>query len=99
MIVNPSISAFFPAFNEEANIAASIIKAREVLTSITNIFEIIIVDDGSEAINRFLKYVPGYRIVIGYRSPRRNPLIRLINAKGCFRSLAMCMLILNPINV
>lgn len=43
-----SISLFAPAFNEEGNIENFIKKADEVLKSITDDFEIIIVNDGSK---------------------------------------------------
>jgi len=41
------ISVFFPAFNEEANIANTVIKAKNVLENIATKWEIIIVNDGS----------------------------------------------------
>lgn len=44
----PSISAFFPAYNEEKNIGKSIEKALEVLAQITSTYEVIVVDDGSK---------------------------------------------------
>src|SRR5665213_732767 len=45
--VAPSISAFFPAFNEEANIAALCLKTAAVLKRITPEWEVIAVNDGS----------------------------------------------------
>ena len=41
------LSYFFPAHNEEANVAGLVDEALEVLPSIADTFEIIIVDDGS----------------------------------------------------
>jgi glycosyltransferase involved in cell wall biosynthesis len=44
----PSISAFFPAYNEEANIAALAEKTAAVLSRIAGEWEVIIVNDGSK---------------------------------------------------
>lgn len=41
------ISVFFPAYNEEANIANTVVKAKNVLEKIAKKWEIIIVNDGS----------------------------------------------------
>jgi len=41
------ISVFFPAYNEEANIANTVVKAKNVLEKIADKWEIIIVNDGS----------------------------------------------------
>ncbi len=132
------ISLFFPAYNEERNIALAIAQAKAVLNAIAEEYEIIVVDDGStdrtgdivdrlsvfdekvrvvrhclnrgygaavlsgiraaryewvfftdadlqfrlEEIPRLIAYAPEYPVVIGYRAPRRDPLMRLINAKG-----------------
>ncbi len=43
----PSISAFFPAYNEEANVAAMVERLRAVLPEVSDDYEIIVVDDGS----------------------------------------------------
>jgi glycosyltransferase involved in cell wall biosynthesis len=43
----PRLSYFFPAHNEEANVAGLVEEALEVLPSIADTFEIIIVNDGS----------------------------------------------------
>jgi len=43
----PTLSVIFPTFNEEANVAASVERAREVLRRHFDDFEIVIVDDGS----------------------------------------------------
>lgn len=43
-----SLSVFFPAFNEEANIESTVKKAKKVLKNITEKYEIIIVNDGSK---------------------------------------------------
>ena len=44
----PSISAFFPAYNEEANVASMVERLRGVLPGVADDYEIIIVDDGSQ---------------------------------------------------
>lgn len=33
-------------------------------------------------ISKLIKFIPEYKIVIGYRSPRKDPFMRLVNAKG-----------------
>jgi glycosyltransferase involved in cell wall biosynthesis len=43
----PSISAFFPAYNEEANVEAMVERLRGVLPRVSDDWEIIVVDDGS----------------------------------------------------
>lgn len=43
-----SLSIFFPAYNEEANIAETIRQADEMAQSVTDTYEIIIVNDGSK---------------------------------------------------
>jgi glycosyltransferase involved in cell wall biosynthesis len=43
----PSISAFFPAYNEEKNVAAMVERLRAVLPRVADDYEIIIVNDGS----------------------------------------------------
>jgi len=42
-----SISAFFPAYNEEANVAAMVERLHEALPKVADDYEIIVVDDGS----------------------------------------------------
>lgn len=42
-----SLSIFFPAFNEEANIATTLIDARNAALKLSKDYEIIVVDDGS----------------------------------------------------
>ncbi len=44
---NESISVFFPAFNDEATIAALVKTALEVLPQLTDDYEVIVVNDGS----------------------------------------------------
>jgi glycosyltransferase involved in cell wall biosynthesis len=133
-----SISIFFPTYNEEDNIVATVRKAEDVVQTITDTYEIIIVNDGSsdktpeiaerlarenlrvkvihqypnkgygaavwagiqsarydwifftdadlqfklEEMQKLVDFIPEYRVVLGYRAPRRDPFIRLINAKG-----------------
>ncbi len=43
----PSISAFFPAYNEEANIGELCLKTAKVLRAVAGEWEVIAVDDGS----------------------------------------------------
>jgi glycosyltransferase involved in cell wall biosynthesis len=45
--MKPEISVFFPCYNEEANIKTTVTKAVKVLAQFTDVFEVIIVDDGS----------------------------------------------------
>lgn len=42
------LSVFFPSYNEEKNIEATVRKAKSVLLKIAEVWEIIIVDDGSK---------------------------------------------------
>lgn len=42
-----SLSLFFPAYNEEANIALAIQQALQILPQVTDTYEIIVVNDGS----------------------------------------------------
>lgn len=42
------LSVFFPAYNEEENIKATVLHAVEVCQKLTDKYEIIIVDDGSK---------------------------------------------------
>jgi glycosyltransferase involved in cell wall biosynthesis len=43
-----SISVFFPAYNEEANITYTVSKAKQVLDKVADTWEIIIINDGSK---------------------------------------------------
>lgn len=43
----PSISAVLPAYNEEANVEASVVAVADVLWTLTDSFEIVVTDDGS----------------------------------------------------
>ncbi len=45
--MKPALSAFFPAYNEEGNIAKTVRQALEVLSAYADPFEVIVVDDGS----------------------------------------------------
>ncbi len=131
-----SLSIFFPAYNEEANIRGSVAAAEAVVRKITDRYEIIVVNDGSKdqtgAIadalardNAHIKvvhhhpnqgygaalwsgiqaaqydyvfftdadlqfdlselailthFVPQYQVVLGYRAPRRDNALRILNA-------------------
>jgi glycosyltransferase involved in cell wall biosynthesis len=46
--VTGSVSVFFPAYNEEANIEKAVLSAQTVLQEIASDYEIIIVNDGSK---------------------------------------------------
>ncbi len=48
MAKKPSISAFFPAYNEEANIGALATKTASVLKNLASQYEVIAVNDGSK---------------------------------------------------
>jgi glycosyltransferase involved in cell wall biosynthesis len=135
---NPlSLSVFFPAYNEEANIENSVREAEIVLKKLQVPYEIIIVNDGSKdgtaaisdrlaqenehvkvvhhdpnqgygaalwsgiqaaqyqyvfftdadlqfdlsELSILMHFVPEYKIVLGYRAPRRDPFLRILNAK------------------
>lgn len=43
----PALSVFFPTYNEQANIASTVKKAKKVLEEVADKWEIIIVNDGS----------------------------------------------------
>ena len=47
MTNKPSISIFFPAYNEEKNIGRAIEESLEALSKLTDTYEVIVVDDGS----------------------------------------------------
>ncbi|MDE2172445.1 MAG: glycosyltransferase family 2 protein [Patescibacteria group bacterium] len=65
---NPSISAFFPAYNEEMNIEHSVRAADAALRGITDTYEIIIVDDGSR----------DQTLAIADRLSAENPRVRVV---------------------
>ncbi len=63
-----SISIFMPAFNEEGNIATTIIDARDSAKLVANEYEIIVVDDGSrdrtdEVVLELAKHDSNIRVV------------------------------------
>ncbi|MDP2860738.1 MAG: glycosyltransferase family 2 protein [bacterium] len=67
----PEISVFFPAYNEEGNIAKTVEKAVAVLEKIAGKYEIIIVNDGSR--DRTGE--------IGKNLAKKNPSIKIITHK------------------
>ena len=65
---NESISVFFPAFNDEATIAALVKNALEVLPQLTDDFEVIVVNDGSTdstrlILNELASTFPNFKVV------------------------------------
>lgn len=63
-----NLSVFFPAYNEEGNIQATVIQAAEVLKSLNLNYEIIIVDDGStdktgEIADRLAAEIPEIKVI------------------------------------
>lgn len=133
-----SLSLFFPAYNEELNIAQSVAQAEQILRRIAKQYEIIIVNDGSkdstgaiadelsakdnhikvvhhspnqgygaavwsgvkaaqydyvfftdadlqfdlQELEQLVQFIPEYQVVIGYRAKRRDPFMRILNAKS-----------------
>lgn len=71
MITIKELSVFFPAFNEESNIRVTVEKALEVLPSVAETYEIIIVDDGSTDNTK----------EIADQIAAQNPLVRVIHHK------------------
>jgi Glycosyltransferases involved in cell wall biogenesis len=64
----PSLSIFFPAYNEEGNITTTIIDARNAAKKVASKYEIIVVDDGStdrtaEVVLELQKYDPSIRLI------------------------------------
>lgn len=139
-----SLSVFFPAYNEEKNIASSVEKALRVLKDLgIKNYEVIVIDDGSSdgtdrvaddlakkyscvrvihhpknlgygealksgfyqakydtivytdadgqfdfsEVGKFIDQLDGADVVVGYRLKRRDPLFRLLFAKGWAWSL------------
>lgn len=67
----PSISAFFPAYNEEANIGPLCLKTAAALKKVASRYEVIAVDDGSK--DRTAAVVRALH--------RKHPQIRLVSHK------------------
>ncbi|MEX0909659.1 MAG: bifunctional glycosyltransferase family 2/GtrA family protein [Candidatus Paceibacterota bacterium] len=68
---NISLSVFFPAYNEESNIAQSVSEAERAVKNITDTFEIIIVNDGSSDGTREISEWLAWK----------NPRVRVVNHK------------------
>lgn len=65
---SPKISAFFPAYNEEANIGWVVKKAVEILEKAAGDYEVMVVDDGSvdktgEVVKKLMKKEPKVSLV------------------------------------
>ena len=133
-----TLSIFFPAYNEEDNVAESIRRAEEVVQDITDTYEIIVVNDGSRdrtgeiadgiakqndnvrvvhhspnqgygaavwsgiraarydyvfftdadlqfdlaELHNLVRFAPDYKAILGYRARRKDPFLRVLNARG-----------------
>jgi glycosyltransferase involved in cell wall biosynthesis len=66
---NISLSIFFPAYNEESNIAESVAQAEQSVKEITDIYEIIVVNDGSSDGTREIAEFIAWK----------NPRVRVVN--------------------
>ena len=136
-LTNKSLSIFLPAYNEEENVKQSVITALNVAKKITDDFEVIVIDDGSNdktgkiidelgkkyskfrpihqknqgyggavwsgiknskkniifftdcdlqfdisELKKFIPFIKNYNAVFGFRKPRKDPFMRLLNAWG-----------------
>ena len=68
MSTSPSISLFFPAWNEEDYVERSVARAQEVLSQLTDDFEIIVVNDAStdrtgEICEQLAARIPQFRVI------------------------------------
>ena len=68
MTIMPSLSVFFPTFNEEANIKKTVLAAKKVLTKIADRWEILVINDGSsdrtqEMIRTLIKSDPRIKLI------------------------------------
>ena len=68
LVSRPSISAFFPAYNEEANIGALCLKTASVLKRVAGDWEVVAINDGSKdataaVVEALHKKEPGIRVV------------------------------------
>lgn len=82
--MKPSISVFFPCFNDDGTIAKLVSKAREVVEGRASRFEIIVVDDGSSdgslvLLRRLAKRVKELKVIehgrnLGYGAAIRSGL-------------------------
>lgn len=68
----PELSIFFPAYNEEGNIAAAVKQALRVAPKVAHKFEIIVVNDGSKDKTR----------EIGLKIAAKNQHVRVVSQKN-----------------
>ncbi len=73
----PELSVFFPAYNEEKNIAATVEKAISILPGVAKKWEIIVVDDGSkdkteQIVKGLIKKYPQYQLRLIKHQPNRG---------------------------
>lgn len=71
----PALTFFFPAYNEEENIEAVVAEAQETLPRFADVFEIVVVDDGSrdrtgELADRLAAADPRVRVI--HHRPNRG---------------------------
>ena len=67
----PSLSIFFPCYNDKGTIATLILDAQRVAKTLTDDFEVIVIDDGSQDGSRELlmdvklkNKIPQFKLII-----------------------------------
>ena len=74
----PGLSVFFPAYNDSGTIASLVITSIKVAATLTDDFEVIVINDGSqddtaEILDELARIYPGSR---PHRPPRAEPRLR-----------------------